>query len=288
MSTPNTPDQSTVTPAAKPKPPSQKGDHQNIARVALVLDILKDAGTDGLRLTDVVEASGLGVAVIHRLLAGLVTYGLVDHEDATSRYYLSLKLVSLTAAAIGRYGLARFSDGPLETLRRETEDTVYLSIISGDDSVCVDRREGAFPIRTLTLNVGDARPLGVGAGSLALLAFQSDASRLDSLKRDLARRESYGIADTWLLPAIEATQDRGFALNDGQLIQGMFAVGVPIRKADGTAIGALSVAAISDRLSDTRLPHIVDLLKAAAYEIEQSGSDVINSPIVKRQSRKTS
>lgn len=263
-----------------------KGEHQNVARVVAVLDILKASGIHGLRQTDVVEASGLGGAVVHRLLAGLVAHGLVDHHAETNRFFLGLKLVSLTAAALDRYGIARFADGPLDQLMRKTEDTVYLSLISGDDSVCVDRREGSFPIRTLTLNVGDARPLGVGAGSMALLAFQEAGAREEILKRDLERRQTYGIADDWLRGALDRTHEAGFALNDGQIIQGMFAVGVPIRRSNGAAAAAVSVAAISDRLSDKRLSQVVTLLKSAAAEIEETGADVINSPIVKRYTQK--
>ena len=263
-----------------------KGEHQNVARVVAVLDILKAGGAQGLRLTDVVEASGLGGAVVHRLLAGLVTHGLVDHHAETNRFFPGLKLISLTAAALGRYGIARFADGPLDQLMRETEDTVYLSLISGDDSVCVDRREGSFPIRTLTLNVGDTRPLGVGAGSMALLAFQEEGAQEDILERDLDRREGYGIADDWLRPALNATRKAGFALNDGQIVQGMFAVAAPIRRSNGTAVAALSVAAISDRLSDERLSQVVEGLQNAAAEIEETGADVINSPIVKRHNLK--
>ena len=263
-----------------------KGEHQNIARVMAVLDILKASGTHGLRQTDIVEASGLGGAVVHRLLTGLVAHGLVDHNVETNRFFLGLKLVSLTAAALDRYGIARFADGPLDQLMRETEDTVYLSLISGDDSVCVDRREGSFPIRTLTLNVGDARPLGVGAGSMALLAFQDDGVRQDILERDLDRRQNYGIADDWLRDALDRTREAGFALNDGQIIQGMFAVGVPICRSNGTAVAALSVAAISDRLLDQRLSQVVMLLKSAAAAIEETGAEVLNSPIVKRYNQK--
>ena len=41
-------------------------------------------------------------------------------------------------------------------------------------AVCVAREIGDFPIRTLSLGVGDLRPLGVGSGSLALFAFLPD------------------------------------------------------------------------------------------------------------------
>jgi DNA-binding IclR family transcriptional regulator len=139
-------------------PTREKGDHQNVARAALVIDALAGSRERGLRLTDVVGATGLGTATIHRLLSGLVTYGFVDHDKQNNRYFIGLKMISWAAAASERYGLAHFVDEGLERLCVETEDTIYFSLISGFDSICVDRREGSYPIKTLTLSAGDRRP----------------------------------------------------------------------------------------------------------------------------------
>lgn len=265
------------------KPSVRTGEHQNTARLALVLETLAGAAVDGLRLSDVVETSGLSMAVTHRLLAGMVAYGLVDHDPETNRYFLGLKMLALTAAATERFGIARCADALMDGIARETGDTVYLSLPAGDNSVCVDRREGTFPIRTLTLNLGDRRPLGVGGGSMALLAFQSPGFIAGVMERDRPRRHSYGVDDAWLTAALAKARADGFAMNDGRLIQGMWAVGVPICRADGRAVAALSVAAITDRLSGDRLVRVADLLKTAAARIEADASVIINSRISRRR-----
>lgn len=263
----------------------KKGEHQNVARVALVLDVLKGSGEQGLRLTDVVERSGLSVSVIHRLLNGLVAHGLVDSDEAANRYFVGLKMIGWTASAIGRYGLAPFASEVQQQLAEDTGDTVYFSLITNKVAVCVDRYIGSFPIRTLTLNVGDQRPLGVGSGSLALLAFQTETFIDDILTAGKPDRASYGIEDDWLKPALARSRDLGFALNEGKLIKGMSGVAVPVCKSDGTAVAALTVAAISDRLSGDRLETVVEKLKAGARSIEQSAGDIMNSPIIKRHAR---
>ena len=127
----------------------RKGDHQNVARAAQVIDIIAASGPNGLRMTDVTERSGLGGSTVHRLLAGLIEHGLIDQDPETNRYLVGLKMVSWTAAALSRYGLAPYADASLERLCAATSDTVYLSYRSGNDAVCVDRREGNFPIKNL-------------------------------------------------------------------------------------------------------------------------------------------
>ncbi len=261
---------------------SEKGEHQNVARAALVIDALAAARTQGLRLTDVVEKTGLGSATVHRLLAGLAAHGFVDLDRSSNRYFVGLKMVSWTAAATERYGLAAYADGELERLCRETGDTVYFSMRSGWDAVCVDRREGAYPIKTLTLALGDRRPLGVGAGSLALLAFQPDSFIEQVVASDEVRRAAAGIALPKLEEMMAETRQKGFALNEGHLIAGMSGVAIPVRKHDGHAVAAISVAAITTRLTGDRLASVVEGLRAAAAAIEDGAADVLGSPLAKR------
>src|SRR6185436_15021685 len=110
-----------------------------------------------------------------------------------------------------------------------TADTVYLSVRLGDVAICLDRVEGAYPIRTLTLKVGDRRPLGIGAGSLALLAFLP----LDEVRRLVAASAKalaeFGFDPAKLLTVVQTARRLGYAYNDGRLIPGMNAVGVPVR-----------------------------------------------------------
>ncbi|WP_238373157.1 IclR family transcriptional regulator [Heliomarina baculiformis] len=262
----------------------RKGDHQNVARAAQVIDIIAASGPNGLRMTDVTERSGLGGSTVHRLLAGLIEHGLIDQDPETNRYLVGLKMVSWTAAALSRYGLAPYADASLERLCAATSDTVYLSYRSGNDAVCVDRREGNFPIKTLTLALGDHRPLGIGAGSLSLLAFQPEDDRRRLLAEDAVRRATYGFDTAYLEEKIAETRDRGFSLNDGKLISGMSGLGAPILRRDGTAVAALSIAAISSRLEGERLTELSQMLREEAQTLAGRASDVLDAELVKRHS----
>jgi DNA-binding IclR family transcriptional regulator len=270
------------------KPVPQKGEHQNVARAALVIESLAKEREKGMRLTDVVRSTGLGTATAHRLLSGLVEHGFLDHDSRSNRYFVGLRLLGWVAAATERYGLAAHVDGCLEELCAETQDTVYFSLASGLDAVCVDRREGSYPIKTLTLGVGDRRPLGVGAGSLALLAFQDDVFVAKVLRDDEARRLPFGIETDFLQAEVAKARDCGYALNEGRLITGMSGVAVPVRRPNGQAVAAISVAALTARLSGERLATVVASLKCQARAVEESAGDVLASPFAKRYSLRPS
>ena len=65
----------------------------------------------------------------------------------------------------------------------------------------------------------------------------------------------------------EETRRQGYAFNDQGVIEGMSAVGVPVLGADGTALAALSVAAVTARMQAERRREVVDLLVAEARRL---------------------
>lgn len=251
------------------------GEHQNLRRMSLALDAIAQS-PHGLRLTEIVSLTKLGKTTIHRLMTGLVELGWVDLVEEDGNYILGFRPLTLALAAADRYGLARLAAARLQEIADATEDTVYLSLRSGMESVCVARYEGDFPVKTLTLSVGARRPLGVGAGSLAMLAFQDEQTRAQMLNRTSEARARYQISDATLHGLINNARQRGFAVNDGMLVSGMSAVGVPIHSSAGHPVAAISVAAISSRLDEGRQQKVAHLLQKAAAEIETTWQAAID------------
>lgn len=257
-------------------PDGRNAQVQTIDRAARVLRVLADGPAEGLRLADVTAGLGLGKATAHRLLRGLVDVGFAEFSETSKRYALGFEIFALGAAA-RRFRIVDLARPVLARLAAKTRDTVYLSVRDGDHALCVDRCTGEYPIRTLTLDVGDRRPLGVGAGSLALLAFQDEADIARILRDDHATRAQFDGFDAKSLGAmVRRSRAAGHAFNDGYIVNAMAAIGVPVPDADGHAIAALSIAAIRERMQEPRAAELAALLRAEAAELGQllaAGSD---------------
>jgi len=240
---------------------------KTIGRAAQVLQALSEGAAAGMRQADVTAAVGFGKATVHRLLGALVDVGYVEYDESAKLYRLGYALFSLGAAA-RRFHVVDLARPGLVRLAAVTGDTVYLSVREGDQALCVDRCTGSFPIRTLTLNVGDRRPLGIGAGSLALLAFQ-ETSEIDRvLRTDHAARRGYpDFTDTRLRAMIAAARRDGYAHNDGRIVSAMAAIGVPVCDSDGRVMAALSIAAIRERMEPARIAELADALTREAAEL---------------------
>jgi DNA-binding IclR family transcriptional regulator len=237
---------------------------KTIDRAARLLWVLAEGSSEGLTLSAISRLGGFGKGTTHRLLAALVEAGFAFQDDATRRYRLGAGLALL--ARIGQQQDVGGVAAPfLERLAEVTSDTVYASVREGSAAVCVGREIGSFPIRTLSLAVGHRRPLGVGSGSLALLAFLPDEEIEPILRQNEAWfRQFSGYDAAYVRTAITKSRRQGFAFVDGRIVQGMNAIGVPVYDKSHKVVAALSLAAIVDRVRGDRIAEIVAILQKEA------------------------
>ncbi len=243
---------------------NEKSNEVGVSAVSRLFAVLRSLGNSpeaGERVTQLAERIGLSQPTTHRLLRSLMDEGMVE-QDARSkigrasskRYRLSLEFFALAARA-GRSGNLRELVRPaLLRLSASLGDSLFLLARSGFDAICLDRSEGPFPIRTFTGDIGGRVALGVGQGSLAILAFLPEDERETVIRYNLPRLRDFHL------------YDEVFLRNTG-VLQGMAGLAVPILDRDGRAVAALSVATITDRLGPDRLPTVVELLKREAAEI---------------------
>ncbi len=243
--------------------PSATNSAQKVCRILRVLSTPQP-----LRLADICAESGLNKASTLRLLQTLIDEGFVQRDTPSKRYALGAEALVLGVAMQGRDHIRDRARPSLVRLAALSGDTLLLSTRHGLESVCVDREFGSFPIRANYLELGSRRPLGAGAGSLALLAWLPD-DEVDTVLNLLApvfRKRYPRIGRELLMTEIALARQRGYTLLLDVVVDQMGGIGVPILGGDGKPIGAISLAALSQRISD-RLPLLVPALKKAAAEL---------------------
>ena len=249
---------------------TQASGSQAVDRALLLLQITGQAAGRGVSLSDLIAASGLGKPTVRRLMLALIRRGLVEQDAATRAYHLGEEAYVLGTLATPRHGLLEIAADAVVRLAKTSGDTAFVNMRRGAAAVCLHREEGSFPIRTHALETGAQHPLGIGAGSLAMLSALPDAE-VEVVLADNADRMAadYPTYDADLLRSdVAATRARGFALNPGRIVAGSWGVGVALRRPDGTVAGALSIAAIDSRMQPPRDAELAALLTREAREIE--------------------
>jgi DNA-binding IclR family transcriptional regulator len=244
---------------------------QSLDRAIALLEEVVERASDGAVLSRLAEKTGLSKPTAHRLLSGLRNLGMVEYDERTRLFYPGVKLYRMGLASAVRFDIVQLAQPSMQRLAEETGDTVYLSLRSGDSALCVARRTGSFPIRTLTLEIGDYRPLGLGAGSLALLASLPDEeveATIANNRDKLAAHANFDPVSLRML--VRRTRQDGYSLNEGLMLPEMAAVGCIVRDATSRPVASLSIASIKSRMGSDRRESIVMLLAREARLLEQA------------------
>ena len=108
-------------------------------------------------------------------------------------------------------------------------------------------------------------PLGVGQGSMAILAHLDEGERDEIMRYNVPRIRHLGSVDEVFLRAeVERVRRQGYASTNSGLIEGMAGVAVPVLDGQGRIAAALSIGTLTGRLEGDRLRIVVDLLQREA------------------------
>jgi DNA-binding IclR family transcriptional regulator len=249
---------------------------QAIARAMRVLRAVACARSTGASLAQLVRETQLNKPTVHRLLLALVAEGMVEQEPQSLRYFVGRECYVLGTVADERFGLGSAAADAVARLAQTCGDSAFFSVRRDLFAVCVLREDGDYPLKTHVLQPGTRHPLGVGAGSLAMLAALDEAESLRSIEavRDTLAERYPAIAIPWLKREVAATRARGYAVNEGKVVPGSWGVGVAIRGPDAEVVGALSVAAVEARLPAERQKAIGAELAQEAQRLERHLADV--------------
>jgi DNA-binding IclR family transcriptional regulator len=243
---------------------------QSIERAMAVLRAVAAAKSNGSTLSQVVTASRLNKATVHRLLAVLAREGLVERNDETKTYHLGEQLYALGILAAPRFGLHQLAMPGLRRLAALSEDSSFLCLLSGNDVVCVHREEGSHPIRTHVMQVGIRWPLGVGSFGPVMLAAMDDAEveRILAVnRRAIEAYENYSIERIRQL--VKTARAKGYSVNPGLVYTESYGIAVAVLDERDQPVGALSIGAVASRLQADRQPKLAAALKSEAAALSE-------------------
>ncbi len=225
----------------------------------------------GTRLIDLAARTKLRYPTAHRILQCLVKQGLVEKHLGTRCYSLGPLLYELGLAATPRTNLKNICEPFLSRLAEITGDTVFLNVRSGLDAVCIDRREGTFPIKALVYEIGVRRPLGVGAGGLALLMKLAWADIQQIVKDNATRLPSYGrLTSQAVLTALKRARETGYVVTSNVVVSGVTSVALPFSGRQGVPWAAVTVSSVSSRMPPSRQRELAALLDSEIQGMEKA------------------
>ncbi|GGA62022.1 putative IclR-family regulatory protein [Pseudoclavibacter endophyticus] len=244
---------------------------QAVARAAALLRLVSAAGADGVSLAELARRVELTRPTAHRLLTALEREGLVEQDGSSGAWLAGLDLYLMGRSAAARYDVTGLARDIVHSLATRTEESAFLSARRGDETVCVLREDGSFPIRSFVLYEGVRFPLGVASAGMAILAFLADHDVDAFLRRnpDLERAWGPEHRPDEVRSRVAETRARGFSVNPGNIVEGSFGIGAAVFNRAGEPQWALSLTGVQFRFGPDRMPELGRTLLAHAHALTQ-------------------
>jgi IclR family acetate operon transcriptional repressor len=215
-----------------------------VERAFSVLDALADGGELGTN--EIARRTGINASTVSRLLATLASERYVEHVTETGRYRLSLRLIELGNAVLGRLDLRALARPHLQALVRETGETATLSAPGEHDAITVDFAHSDSVVQSVA-QLGRPSIGHATAAGKVMLAFGEEELPTAPLT-SFTPQTITTVAR--LTEELAAVRTRGFAQAREEREEDLAAVAAPVWDSRGDLAGIIGVQGPASRFDE--------------------------------------
>ena len=210
----------------------------------------------------------LSKTTVHRSLMSLHKSGWIEPIDEFRRAWtLSIRALVVGGRAVeSRGGLRSIAIPVMDELRHTTEETIHLLVRYRDFVVLIERLDGIKSTRSFNPLGGQARLHRTSSGK-AILSHLPQPERDAYLEAREETSPTHRKSQRALLEELVLAKKRGFAVNLGENLPGISAVGSPILDSNDYPIAAITISAPTERMPAALIPARGKLVCDAARRI---------------------
>lgn len=242
---------------------------QSLHRATAILDCFRDIQPE-LGVREIARQLELHPSTVGRLLATMTSLGILSQDKESHRYRMGSKVLKWGEVYTSSVDLRAQARPHLEELHAATGETVSLDIPDGDARICIERIESSHSLRWVA-RIGERMPYYASASGKVLLTFLATPQQDQILKMPLVKLTPNTTTDPKLLrQELEAIRKRGYAVSQGERVEGVCCVAAPIFDAAGRVIGAINVSGPITRFSRDKTQQYARLVMQAAASLSRT------------------
>ncbi|MET0456419.1 MAG: IclR family transcriptional regulator [Mycobacterium sp.] len=215
---------------------------QLLGKAGQIVDELARWGA--LTAAELAKATSEPRPSVYRIVAALEQIEAV-RTAGDGRFELGPAVLRWSDAAVESFVNRHNLRKQLRWVRDQLGMNVYFCVPHANGVLCLDHVDGTA-VDMLDLGPGRMLPRHAGAASSALMAFATQ-----DVRRELLAAAPFESFASKTPTSAEALQDnfeeivaRGWSVDDSELVEGVAAVAVPVRRADGHTAAVISVAGL--------------------------------------------
>jgi IclR family transcriptional regulator, KDG regulon repressor len=252
--------------AKRPKKPPYKV--QVLDRAINIIEFIGQQSTGEAGLRELSLAMKLHKTTAHRIAHVLESRGLLRRGLDSNRYRLGLHLYDLGCQALDHVNIRDEARPFMTRIALEVGETVHLAVLDRAEVLYIERVEAQ---RSLTMGskLGGRNPVYCTALGKAILAYSPaiEVEQILAACRMEARTRNTFTSALALKRELERICDRGYAIDDEEIEDGIRCVSAPILNQANRAVAAISVSGPSSRITPNRFELIGKTVLKAAREL---------------------
>ncbi len=230
------------------------GGSEGLQTLGIAMELLEELQTtNGATVAELQDRLGLSKSAIYNHLNTLMEYEYVVKRG--DRFELSLMFTLLGEFVREQFELFSVGKDTIDEFATEIGFPAHLVTEQHHNRLEVYVTRGSDTVGTKSYSVYDPLDFHTTANGKSMLAFM-DAEKRERIldKHGLPRRTPNTITDREALEEeLELVRDRGYAINDGEELEGLRGVGAPVKGREGVIEGALSISAPVGRMPEDRI-----------------------------------
>lgn len=224
---------------------------QSASRALMLLKLVGNYHPQGVRLKDLIAETGQDRSTVHRLLTCLVDEGFLERAAPSKAYRLGMEAMQLGLMSAAMVPVVDRFRPVMQRLARQSGDTVFLIVRSGDHALCLHREEGPYPVKAFVIEPGSRRLLGVSSVGMCILSRLPQAEVDAHHQRHQAQYLRLRLTGDALMRAVSETRRKGYSEAHDFRADETNGVGSSFRLSRNTVAG-ISIAAIHSRMPPER------------------------------------
>lgn len=241
---------------------------QSVSRAIALLKAFDDTHPEW-NLGDLSGYVSLNKTTVHRLLAALESEGLIVRAAQSGHYRLGAELIRLGGCAMRSNDLRTAARPELESLARESRESVVIEILMGNHTLILDGASNSDPM-SISQDIGAKLPVHATSTGKMLLALSPQPEIDKFLSAPLVALTPNTITGPAVLASeLEQIRRQGYAQAVGELEVGFVSIAAPVLDQNRTIVGALGIGGPALRLTEERIPDMVASLQVAARRVSR-------------------
>lgn len=219
-----------------------------------------------LSLTEISRMAKMNKSTAYHILSTLVETKFLRKTEE-NLYVLGLKFFQFGSLVLARMEVGAVSQTILQRLESIFHETIHLAILEGSEAAYIHKIESNRSIR-MSSRIGQRMPLYCTGVGKVLLAYNEHLLPLVLANGLEPRTNNTIVTEEVLNIELKLVRERGYALDQEELEEGLVSVAAPIRDYTGKVIAAISIAGPGERMR-ARLQRIIAELLIANKKISE-------------------